>query len=270
MKRHQFQVIPVIDVRHGRAVRAVAGDRAAYRPLETPLAPGTADAIEIAKAFRSLFPFETLYVADLDGIEGRGAASALHERIAGAWGHSEVWVDDGSVVPLPRSALAAGCEIIKVQGSESVPSPSTRRRPASIEGGDRSEAGLDPGLRRDDGGGGRGDAGQRQAILSLDFRGDDFLGPPALLAHPADWPGRIIVMTLAHVGAGAGPDWTRLATIIAAAGPERRVYAAGGVRTTDDLRRLQAMGVAGALVATSLHNGQIKTGDLEEIAGLRS
>jgi uncharacterized protein related to proFAR isomerase len=36
------------------------------------------------------------------------------------------------------------------------------------------------------------------------------------------------------------------------------------------LRRLSDLGVAGALVATALHTGQIKTGDLEEIAGSSS
>ncbi|PPC82303.1 MAG: hypothetical protein CTY40_05070 [Hyphomicrobium sp.] len=110
-------------------------------------------------------------------------------------------------------------------------------------------------------------AAARPGILSLDFRGDDFLGPPDLLARPNLWPETVIVMTLGRVGSGAGPDFERLSGIIARA-DGRQVIAAGGVRNVADLEALAAIGVAGALVATALHSGQIKAGDLERVAGL--
>jgi phosphoribosylformimino-5-aminoimidazole carboxamide ribotide isomerase len=81
------------------------------------------------------------------------------------------------------------------------------------------------------------------------------------------WPADVIVMTLTRVGADAGPDIALARDIAARAGLGRRVFAAGGVRNVDDLKRLADAGIAGALVATALHTGQIKTGDLEEIAG---
>ena len=43
-------------------------------------------------------------------------------------------------------------------------------------------------------------------VLSLDFRGETFLGPQGLLDDAALWPHRVIVMTLARVGGGEGPD----------------------------------------------------------------
>jgi uncharacterized protein related to proFAR isomerase len=73
-------------------------------------------------------------------------------------------------------------------------------------------------------------------------------------------------MTLARVGADEGPDLGLLKSIIARAG-QRQVFAAGGVRGRDDLQVLQDAGVAGVLIASALHDGKIKTGDLEEIAG---
>jgi phosphoribosylformimino-5-aminoimidazole carboxamide ribotide isomerase len=76
----------------------------------------------------------------------------------------------------------------------------------------------------------------------------------------------LIVMTLARVGTGGGPDLAKIGGIVRRAG-DRRVYAAGGVRGLPDLLALRDIGAAGALVATALHRGQIKTGDLEEIAG---
>jgi phosphoribosylformimino-5-aminoimidazole carboxamide ribotide isomerase len=36
-----MQVVPVIDIRAGLVVRATGGDRAAYRPIHTPLAVGS-------------------------------------------------------------------------------------------------------------------------------------------------------------------------------------------------------------------------------------
>jgi len=72
-------------------------------------------------------------------------------------------------------------------------------------------------------------------------------------------------MTLARVGSGAGPDLARIAAIRARAGP-RKLYAAGGIRGAADLADLARAGVAGALVASCLHNGAL-TG--RDIAALR-
>lgn len=100
-------------------------------------------------------------------------------------------------------------------------------------------------------------------VLSLDFRGDDFMGPPALLQRTELWPSRIIVMTLARVGGGAGPDLERLAALQSRA-PDRRFYAAGGVRGPADLEALRRQGAAGVLVASALHDGRLRPEDLAE------
>ena len=241
MPTHAFEIIPVIDVRMGQAVRAEGGVRAAYHPLETPLAP-TADPVGVAAAFQALFPFRTLYVADLDGIEGRGADVRLSANLASEWNGEEVWIDDGaksSVRPEQSSqdsAMPGGTKLTKVVGSEVL-----------------SASDLET-LRQ-------------ASVLSLDFRGDVFLGPPALLEEPGLWPSRLIVMTLSRVGVGAGPDLQLIEEMIRRGGDGRRVYAAGGVRTIADVAAVEARGAAGVLVASALHDGQIKAGDLEEIAG---
>jgi len=227
------QIVPVIDIREGVAVRAVAGERAFYQPVATPIS-ASADPVDLARGYRAVFPFATLYVADLDGIEGRGGDRAQHRRIADAWDSGEVWLDAGSLVaPSYHPRLRA------VIGSETLLAAGVCRAPPFGPPIDAS------------------------AILSLDFRGSAFLGPPELLADPSAWPGTVIVMTLASVGRGAGPDLKRVASIAALAGAQRRVFAAGGVRDMDDARALAAAGASGVLVATALHEGKIKTGDLE-------
>ncbi|MDQ8697399.1 HisA/HisF-related TIM barrel protein [Hyphomicrobium sp. LHD-15] len=230
-----MQVIPVIDVRGGVTVAASRGDRANYRTLESPLA-ASADPVAVAKGLWSLFPFQRLYVADLEGIEGRGADFAMQERLCKGWPGSEVWIDDGLM-----QAPGAGEHLLRRQvlGSESFSSLEDYARTRQLAGA--------------------------AAPLSLDFRGDDFIGPAELLADAAFWPHRVIVMTLARVGSGEGPDLARLESIVAHAGA-REVYAAGGVRNGDDLKALAGIGVAGALIATALHAGKITRRDIEAIA----
>ncbi len=71
-------------------------------------------------------------------------------------------------------------------------------------------------------------------------------------------------MTLARVGSGAGPDLARLAEIKAKAGG-REIIAAGGVRNESDIRALSELGVAAALVATSLHDGTLTPKQLSSL-----
>jgi uncharacterized protein related to proFAR isomerase len=230
-------IIPVIDIRGGVAVRAVAGERAHYRPIKTPLAD-SADPIAVARGYQSVFPFPTLYLADLDGIEGRGSNRVIHSRVADAWDGGDIWLDDGSIEAPP-----AHQRVRPVIGSETL----------LAAGACQSMLGGRP--------------LNRSGILSLDFHGLTFMGPPELLAYPSMWPGAVIVMTLANVGRGDGPDLKRVASVALMAGPSRRVFAAGGVRHMDDIRALRDAGAAGVLVATALHQGKIKAGDLELIAG---
>lgn len=230
-------VIPVIDVRGGEAVAASRGDRAAYKRLETPLS-ATADPAAVALGLHALFPFPTLYVADLDGIEGRGPDLAMQRDIASAWPGTELWIDEGqSRVEhlLPKQ--------VAVLGSESF---------LALDAYKQAREAAGP-----------------AAPLSLDFRGDAFLGPSELLHDASLWPDRIVVMTLSRVGSGEGPDLARLSSIIARAGP-REVFAAGGVRNGDDLKALRGIGAAGALVATALHSGAITPSDLDIVGAART
>lgn len=234
-----MHIIPVIDVMGGVAVAARGGARADYKPLVTPLAAGPAP-IAVARGFLTLYPFRTLYVADLDGIRGRGANLDLIRSLSKALPGVALWVDNGASDETRVRDLLAIPDTAAVIGSESKLGPAELDTLTSLFG--------------------------ERLILSLDFKGDEFLGSPQLLSQRTAWPDRVIAMTLARVGSGEGPDVTRLGQIAAAAGM-RRVYAAGGIRGSADLEAARAAGAAGALVATALHGGQIKTGDLEEIAG---
>jgi phosphoribosylformimino-5-aminoimidazole carboxamide ribotide isomerase len=229
-----LQAIPVIDLMGGQVVRARMGDRASYRPLRSPLSP-TSDAVDVVRGLLSVYPFRTLYVADLDAIQGAGDNLPALSRIRAEFPHLRMWVDNGAADAVALEALTGADLGIPVVGSESQRDSALIARAISSE-----------------------------IVFSLDFRGDAFQGPAELLAEPALWPRRVIVMTLARVGSGAGPDLERLGAILAIAG-RREIYAAGGVRDAADLSALKAVGLAGALIASALHERRIVAADLEAL-----
>jgi HisA/HisF family protein len=230
-----LQAIPVIDLLRSQVVRARMGDRAAYRPLESPLSP-TSDAVDVVRGLLSVHPFPTLYVADLDAIQGAGDNLPALSRLRAEFPLLKMWIDNGAADAAALEALIGADLGIPVIGSES-------QRDSALIAQHSSSS---------------------EIVLSLDFRGDDFQGPAEILAEPEKWPKRVIVMTLARVGGGAGPDLGRLAAIRSIAGG-RETYAAGGVRNGADLSALKAAGAAGALIASALHEQRIVGTDLQAI-----
>jgi phosphoribosylformimino-5-aminoimidazole carboxamide ribotide isomerase len=187
---------------------------------------------------RTLFPFQAFYIADLDAIEGRAPNAEAIAGLRAMPDAPELWVDAGIADADTLAAALAGPSLCPVLGSESQRDDSLLKR-------FRDHPGI---------------------ILSLDFFGDGFRGPTSLLENPDLWPERVIVMTLAKVGAAAGPDFARLDEIKQKAG-QRQVIAAGGVRDETDIRALSSLGIAAALVATSLHDGTLAAGQLASLGG---
>lgn len=218
----------------GNVVRARRGERHAYQPIASTLC-STADPVAVAHALRELYPFDTLYIADLDAIQRRGGHLEAVAALRAALPETEIWID-GGVAGIedcqPWLELGARCII----GSESqADAPGVRRLIERL--------------------------GPEQAVLSLDFASDRPKGPEALFDAACYWPQRIITMTLSRVGSYEGPDWAMLRHVQERAG-ERQVYAAGGVRHIADLQALKAMGIAGALLASALHDGKISPADI--------
>jgi phosphoribosylformimino-5-aminoimidazole carboxamide ribotide isomerase len=228
-----FEVIPAIDLKGGEAVRARMGLRQSYAPLKTPLARSSAPQ-DVVTGLLTLHPFQTIYFADLDRIERRSSHERCLEELRAAFPRLKLWVDAGiRDAEEARAWLARHGEAHLVLGSESLQSRTVLEDPAL--------------------------AGR--TLLSLDFRGDDLLGPGEIWERPQLWPARVIVMTLARIGTNAGPDLDRLAKVKRHA-PKAKIYAAGGLRDGSDLKRLMQAGVSGVLVASALHAGRLTRADL--------
>ena len=229
-----LRIIPVLDLKGGEVVRAEKGERDRYRPIMTPLS-ASSDPVAVADGLRRLHPFSTFYIADLDAIEGGAPNSAALAGLRAMPEAAEFWVDAGIAEEDRLAAALTEPSFCAVLGSESQRDDVLLRR------------------FRD----------RHRLILSLDFFADGFRGPRSLL-EPELWPQKVIVMTLAKVGSGAGPDFARLKEIKVRAGG-RTIIAAGGVRGEADIRELSSLGIAAALVATSLHDGTLTSGQLASL-----
>jgi phosphoribosylformimino-5-aminoimidazole carboxamide ribotide isomerase len=241
-----LRVVPVIDLKDGTAVHAVRGERERYRPVRGVLAGDDGDPLALARTFRSELGLDELYVADLDAIGGGRDHGALLAALAG---EAHVMVDAGVGEPAPaRALLDLGAHRIIV-GTE------TLNGPAAL---DRLLAELPAGA----------------VILSVDLRDGRALSPHPQVAGLAAFDAvaalhrtglrEAIVLDLARVGSGAGPDVAPIAAIHGAF-PDLELLAGGGVRDVEDLRALDAAGAAGALVATALHSGVIGPRELAEL-----
>lgn len=232
-----MQIIPVIDVLGGTAVRAVRGERSRYRPLESQLCRGS-DPVDAARALLDYRNAAVLYVADLDGIMHGAPQRDLLARLAGALPGVELWLDAGFADPRAASALLAPLRegraahdgarsalITPVFGSESLRPGAMAHLPAD-------------------------------ALLSLDRRHDTPLGDPHCWTDASHWPERLIVMTLERVGSFDGPALDTIAEVRERAG-QRQIIGAGGIRNADDLQAAAASGATAWLVASALHERRI-------------
>jgi phosphoribosylformimino-5-aminoimidazole carboxamide ribotide isomerase len=241
-----MRVVGVIDLKDGTAVHAVRGERERYRPVRSVIGGDDGDALALARAFRAELGLDELYVADLDAIVGDGDNSASIGALAR---DARVMVDAGVSEPArARTLLELGAHRVIV-GTETLTGPDAL---------DGLLAELPDGA----------------LVLSVDLRDGRVLSPDPQLAglRALDAFARLhraglreaIVLDLARVGSGEGPDVALIAELNDAF-PDLELLAGGGVRDADDLRALEAAGAAGALVATALHSGVIGARELAEL-----
>jgi phosphoribosylformimino-5-aminoimidazole carboxamide ribotide isomerase len=227
-----MQIIPVVDLLGGQVVRAVRGDRAAYRPIDSSLCEGSQPDV-VAAALNERCASGRLYVADIDALTGNAPQAACLRRILDALPDVELWLDAGftgrAAWERLRASLGdAAARVVPVYASESLASPEALEDCGAIAGHD--------------------------AILSLDRKGGIDLDSAGCWTVPALWPRRVIVMTLDRVGAQGGPDLDALARVRALR-PDAQVIGAGGIRDRRDLGAARAAGAYAWLVASALHDG---------------
>jgi phosphoribosylformimino-5-aminoimidazole carboxamide ribotide isomerase len=241
-----FDVLGVVDLRDGLAVRARGGRRQQYMPIESVAGETirSGDATALARHYVERVGLTGLYVADLDAIESGRPPHAEVGKLSSVG--VPVWLDAGIASSSDaQRALSSGASRLIV-GLETLPSFHVLK--AIVEG-----------------------CGRARVVFSLDLRDGQPIAtatelvkqrPEDLAARAADaGVGTMIVLDLARVGSGSGVDLEALTRIRSVTSVP--MYAGGGVRSVDDIELLRDIGCDGALVASALLDGQITELDLD-------
>jgi phosphoribosylformimino-5-aminoimidazole carboxamide ribotide isomerase len=232
-----MRLIPVIDLKGGRAVHARGGNRAHYEPVHSVLATSSGEALEIATGYYEVLGLRHLYVADLDAITGEGVQRPMLSSLAEIG--SGIWLDAGIRCERDLSSVPHAIAHVVV-GSETIASIEELRSLVANQGA--------------------------RIIFSLDLRMGAIvsgspeiarLEPSELVAAVADAGVRqMIILEMDRIGNGRGPQLDR-AQLFRDAFPYLEVFVGGGVRGPADLARLATAGCAGVLLATALHEGRV-------------
>jgi phosphoribosylformimino-5-aminoimidazole carboxamide ribotide isomerase len=235
-----LKVIPVIDLLGGVVVHAKKGERATYQAIQSQLTPSS-QPLDIVAALLAVYPFEQLYIADLNAIQKLNGNDENNYSVIAAikqlYPKLELWVDAG----ISNNTELNSWQKLNVRliiGSENF---------AKI--GNFASLNI----------------ANKDFILSLDFMPSGYQGPAELLANTEYWPQDVILMSLLNVGSNNGTNVKLMRDFIARA-KGFNLIAAGGIRNIDDLITLKNMGANVALMATALHQKQISTKQLETIA----
>lgn len=228
-----MEIIPVIDLMHGQVVHARLGQRQHYQPVQSLLCDSSAP-MDVVSALVQLYPFERIYIADLDAITRLGNHLPTISHIQMQYPNLEIWLDAG-INNIDSLEIWEGIKLTHVIGSENI---------NTINDLDNINQKLNGNF-----------------VLSLDFNQSGFLGCTELQTNAKHWPQKVIAMTLNQVGSQLGVDIAKL-ELIKNMADNHEIYAAGGVRNNNDIESLQSLKIAGALVATALHNKSLELKDV--------
>lgn len=242
-----FEILGVVDLRRGFAVRARGGRRDSYAPIETVAGEriSSGDAPALARRYIDRFGLSSLYVADLDAIEHDTPQRAAVRRIAAVG--VTVWLD-AAIASLDDAQRALVCGASRlIVGLETLPSFEVLESIVKA-------------------------VGRERVVFSLDLRdGQPIATTPELAQQsPQDLAARaadagvsaMLMLDLARVGSASGVDLELLARIRSGVSAVP-LYAGGGVRSVGDVEQLRRVGCDGALVATALLDGRITKRDLD-------
>jgi len=273
-----------MDVMGGIVVRAVAGRRELYRPLESRLTRSL-DPFDVARALLDATGARELYVADLDGLmrsEPDERLRELAERL-----NVEVWLDVGLKNAEEWNRSSRTRPIIATETfKQPIPPPAAMRGglpPTGRGGVDNATTfatplplssplpvgGRSTVERSEIGGWGDWTALQQREffterpILSLDYHEGQ------LITHcewnPAHFS-TVIVLDTAAVGMGQGPRTIPQCIELRQQYPHLDLITGGGIRNADNLRELEYLGVNGVLIASALHEPCVRLSNPRTVA----
>ena len=241
------KIIPVVDLRNGVVVRAVAGERVNYKQLDNAAFKSN-DLCRIIEVLLKLSRSDILYVANLNGIAGDDSYNCILYEIVRKFSKVEIWVDNGfqnlGELRSFHHGFSNWCEnngyspcpgdnLIPVFGTETIADNESYKKIFST---------LD------------------DAVLSIDKKNNVILGLVTIDTILGLLPKRVILMNLDKVGTDSGPDLSWLKNMTQK-NLKVEFFGAGGLRDRDDYEIVARYKAAGWLVGSALFNSMMDFGD---------
>ena len=209
-----MNIIPAIDLKKGKVVRAIQGDRASYEPIDLVTAYSS-NPITFIKALIIRYKPSTIYLADLDLLDGEGNNIDIIYKIANMFRNMIFWVDVGTkkirkldIKNITPILCSESCEDIRLVNYI-----------------------------------------YKDHIHSYDYK-NRFLGTQYFKKFKSSYKKKVIFMNISDVGNKKGPDFRYLRGMLKYSDIE--YYVGGGISSILDIHKLSKMNIAGALVSSLL------------------
>lgn len=210
-----MDIIPVLDILNNKVVKAIKGDRAKYKSIDSRLYNST-EPIEIINQLSKRYIPHILYIADLDAISHNKVNHELFNKILHMFPKIHFWIDTGinkinlirkykNYTPIFCSESSKGFDLVSSKNNK--------------------------------------------YICSLDFK-NSFLGTKPIYKHKRYLPDKIIIMDLLQVGSVNNLNYKIAKKIIK--NDKKDYYIAGGVKKVLDIRKARQIGAKGVLVSSIL------------------
>ena len=209
-----MNIIPAIDLKKGKVVRAIQGHRASYEPIDL-VTTYSSNPIAFIKALIIRYKPSTIYLADLDLLDGDGDNVNIIYKIANMFRNKIFWVDVGSK-KIKKLNIKNITPILCSESWEDI-------RLINYV--------------------------YKNYIHSYDYK-DRSLGTQYFKKLESSYKKKVIFMNISDIGNKKGPDFRYLRGMLKYSDIE--YYVGGGVSSILDIHKLSKMNIAGALVSSLL------------------
>ena len=209
-----MNIIPAIDLKKGKVVRAVQGNRASYKPIDL-VTTYSSNPITFIKALIIKYKPSTIYLADLDLLDGDGNNIDIIYKIANMFRNKIFWVDVGAkkvkklnIKNITPILCSESCEDIRLINYV-----------------------------------------YKDHIHSYDYK-DRSLGTRYFKKLESSHKKKVIFMNISDVGNKKGPDFRYLRGMLRVS--DKEYYVGGGVNSILDIHKLSKMNISGVIVSSLL------------------
>ena len=260
MNKKPFRIIPALDLKDGVVVHGIRGEREKYQPIESVLSISS-EFSPIVDGFVQQLGLREFYVADLDAIMSSMKKDHLNfvaRKNAESVNTLEPlsFMMDAGVYDVDGvgKVLEAGVDYVII-GTETLPSLAILQEIINRYSAERLVVSLDI---------------KDTKIMSAALEISRLTPPQALRELMELGIQHFILLELSKVGTGTGLNKRLIKDCLTVLDvqPHKTIGSlilGGGVSGYEDLRWLAQAGVAGAIVATALHDGRLTREKLNQL-----